>query len=43
MNVKCKRGAVQKGSIGLRNLDYFDYHDKTYSGYKDELLKNKKY
>ena len=43
MNVKCTRGAVQPGSIGLRNIKYFNKYDKEFSGYKDELLKNKKY
>ena len=43
MNVKCTRGAVQTGSIGVRNINYFNEYNKIFSGYKDELLKNKKY
>jgi len=43
MNVKCTRGAVRKGSIGVRNINYFNEYNKIFSGYKDELLKNKIY
>lgn len=43
LNVKCTRGAVNKNSINVRNINYFNKYNNEFTGYSDFNLKTKKY